>query len=181
MAVDLPWIPKSPLPALCGWLSYFRASEMFWTDCILAMGPCVASYGKHIFSLSQESPSVKRPEWGKISPESGLILQLWQRFCALYFSMTHFAAHVLGWPEHQGKGLPWNCLLCRAVFTSTVKPFISYSIRQNHALCLLWVEVQPRTSIPWELMHPHILPGTAEGCAPQDVGLSGAPLMRRGC
>lgn len=38
--VDLPWIPKSPLPALCGWLSYLRALKVFWTDCILAMGPC---------------------------------------------------------------------------------------------------------------------------------------------
>lgn len=35
-----PMDPKSLLPALCGWLSYFRASEMFWADCILAMGPC---------------------------------------------------------------------------------------------------------------------------------------------
>lgn len=122
----------SPLYQLCvgglATLEHLKCSEqtVFWQ---WAPAPCVASYGKHVFSLSPESPSVKRPEWGKISSESGLLLQLWQTF-ALNFSRTPFAVRVLGWPQHQDRGLPWNCSLSRALFTSTVKPFSSYSVKQ---------------------------------------------------
>lgn len=164
-------------------LEHLKCSEqtVFWQ---WAPAPCVASHGKHVFSLAQESPSVKRPEWGKISPESGLLLQLWQGFCALYFSTTPFAVHVLGWSQHQGKGLPWNWLLCRAGFTSTVRLatllLISYSIRQKHTLCLLW-----SGSAAWDIYslgaNQHVPPGTAEGCGPQYMGLLGATLRRRGC
>lgn len=83
------WSP-SPFYQLCvggsATLEHLKCSEqtIFWQW--VGPHPCVASCGKHAFSLSQESPSVKRPEWGKISPESGLLLQLRRRFCALYFS-----------------------------------------------------------------------------------------------
>lgn len=33
--------------------------------------------------------------------------------------------------------------------------------------------MQPGTAVPWELMYQHVLPGTAEGCVPQYIRLSG--------
>lgn len=66
-------------PQLCvsglATLENFKCLErpIFWKQ---APAPCVASYGKYIFSASGESPSVRRLERGKISSEAGLLLQL---------------------------------------------------------------------------------------------------------
>lgn len=59
--------------------------------------PCNARYRKQVFSLSGESPRERRLEWGKLSPEAGLFLRLWQ-LGALHFSKTSFL--YVSWGGH---------------------------------------------------------------------------------
>lgn len=65
------------------------------------------------------------------------------------------------------------CILCQTLHQLLYKA-------KNTLCAYCGLEVQPGTSIPWELMHQHVLPGTAEGCGHGAVGgSSGEKRMPR--